>query len=269
MKIKKIVSLLLIMTMVFSTSINVSAKNNTNDFGGFKSESDLINYLKDNGVPSDKQEILSNKLKDGIIWDCYNAEKVKQIPKSFSWFDAPDKIQEKYFRFEDGSFIKVSVGGGKIIKNFNPNHHQSGIGIKSVTLDQFGALYVNRKISKTIGRTNAYFYANFYLARPGFGPSKIYTSKNSNGRYNSPFGEGITGFGVTANPTKDMIREVENTSNSQAALFRLLWFNQVTVSSGWTAFGASIGATAPIGSTCNLYLALINGNLYIDSKLPF
>lgn len=267
MKAKKILSLLLIITMLLSTMVlNVSASdNNYDELGGFKSEAELMEYFTDNSVPTSKQEILINKLQNRIAWDCYNPEKVKLVPEDFSWFEAPDKVQEKYFRFEDGSFIKVSIGGGETIKNYSPDQFST----RTVTTDPYGSLYVNHKVSKTVGLTNAYFYANFYVARPGFGSSKIYTYDNSSGRYNAPFGEGITGFGVTASPTKVMIREVENTSTSQAAMFRLVWFNQVTVSASWTIGIAGGGGTAPIGSTCSLYLALINGRVYIDSGLPF
>ncbi|WP_158661053.1 hypothetical protein [Bacillus kwashiorkori] len=80
--------------------------------GDFSSEKELISYLDTNQVPLDKINLLIYKSNNGIIWDCNDPEKQKQIPSSFYEFQV-DEYTEKYFRFEDGSFIKISLGGGE------------------------------------------------------------------------------------------------------------------------------------------------------------
>lgn len=266
MKIKKMLCLLLACIMMMSSVVFAKQKDREINFGEFENEEGVKQYLEESNVPKEKLDFLIEKLENGILWDCYNEEKLNEVPSDFNCFDISTSIKEKYFRFEDGSFIKISVGGGEEIENYYPEANvvqPLSDGTVSINSDSFGVLFVNHKVEKQVGLTIAYFYANFYVAR--YGASIIYTNENSNGDYNSPFGEGVAGFGVGANPSKEMIRDYENTSTSQAAMFRLYWFNTVTISGAWKG----IGGTIPVGSTCNLYLALVNNHMYIDSNLPF
>lgn len=248
------------LVMFFTTVVTVSAaENEKNGFEGFQSEEELIDYLKDNEVPNNKIEILVEKSKSGIEWDAYKTEKQDLIPASFYEFDLiNDDTEERYYRFDDGSFVKVYVGGGQ---KQEVNNSQSDLTPQGVVSDSFGTMYRNYKVQKSVGTTHAYFYANFYV--PRYGASMIYTYENSSGLYNSPYGEGISGFGATGNPEKIMVRDVEY--NGNAALFRLKWFTQATVSGSW----AGVSGSASVGSTCNLYLALVNHKVYIASELPF
>lgn len=235
-----------------STTVGVFAKENK--FMEYNvSDEELQEYFNENGIPLDKQEILRNKVLNGIAWDCYDTEKVNAIPEEFSYFDINDKDTDRKYVFEDGSFIEVSINPGE-------SSYINDGSERTITSNSYGTLYTNHKVSRTVGLTSAYFYANFYVSR--YGTSRIYTEVDG---YNSPFGEGVSGFGATGNPSKEIIRKVEDTNGSQAALFRMYWFNQVEVSGTWGA----VSGTLPIGSTCNLYLALIRNQMYVASELPF
>ena len=262
---KKILCTILIATLTLGPNVPsyASGTNETNEinlYGEFNSKDELTDYLIQHDVPESKIGGLLDKVDNNIPWDCYLEEKVSMIPDSFSEFDVNTDIKEKYFRFEDGSFIEVSVGGGDKIENYKNITKE-----RSAITDSFGTLYTNHRVSKFVGTTSASFVANFYVARTG--PSQIYTYANSAGLYNSPYDANASGFGLTAPPSIELIREVEK--NNQAALCRLTWFNQVTVSAEWSAVYVGGGTSLPIGSTCNLYLALINNKMYVDSKLPF
>lgn len=223
---------------------------------------ELHKFLANHNVPEKKIKDLIKKTEKGIEWDCYKEENLAKIPSDFYEITLDGNEKERYYRFADGSFVNVYIGGGEVINNYHEPSEESGrMGI--VRSDSFGTLYKNHKVSRIVGTTSAWFYASFYVPRPGYGASMIYTSDNSANLYNSPYGEGIAGFGATGHPDKEMIRDKEY--NGNAALFRLYWFTQIEVSGGWGPFGAS----APVGTTCNLYLALVNNKVYIASQLPF
>lgn len=240
-------------TVTASASTEIG-KNKEDIFEYQISNEELQQFFIENDIPIEKQEILNKKVENQEAWDCYKANAEALIPDEFSYFDINDEVTNRRYVFEDGSFIEV---------NINPTEQsdiKENINSRTTISDSFGTFYSNHKVQRTVGLTSAYFYANFYVAR--YGPSSIYTESDG---YNSPYGEGVSGFGVTANPQKEMIRKTESTSTKQAALFRLKWFNQVNVSGSW----AGVGGSAPIGSTCNLYLALVNNRMYVDSTLPF
>lgn len=275
---KKALSLIMGIVLITATSTSVRATTNNNELENNNAiyseitDSELQTFFDENSVPKEKQSILREKVEKNILWDCYETEKINNIPEDFSYFDINNKSKEKYYRFEDGSFIKISVNSGEVkniktkddlIKyNIEPGNR---IMPRKVVSDSFGSLYTNHKIQRSVGLTSAYFYANFYVSNPYYGGfSRIYTDTDGIG-YNSPFGLGASGFGLDGNPNGQLIRAVEDRNSSQAAMFRMYWFNKKTVSGSW----AGISGNAPIGSTCNLYLALIRGNMYVDSKLPF
>lgn len=268
MNIRKINKMLLVMIIaILTTGTNISANVNNNYLGEFSNKRKLIQFFQKNHVPSEKQQILIDKLKNGILWDCYNQEKIKLIPENFYYLDMKDNGKEKYFRFEDGSFIKVSIGGERKVENHNEDISRRKINNSYVITDSYGSLYVNYKVMKQVGSLKVWFYANFYVARPGFGFSKIYTYENSNGIYSEPYGENIKGFGVVTMTHREMIREVEYPSTDQSAMFRLTWCNQRNIGSEWVSSNDR-GESISIGSY-SLYLAIIRGHVYIDSKLPF
>lgn len=104
---KKIFSVIL-SCFVFSSAMSfVTFANNHQSNGGFATREDLIQYLDENGVSLERQEILINKLEKNQDWDVYNPEKIKLIPEDFYIFDPTEGSQTRYYRFEDGSFIKI------------------------------------------------------------------------------------------------------------------------------------------------------------------
>ena len=75
----------------------------------------------------------------------------------------------------------------------------------------------------------------------------------------------VSGFGINSLASKEMIRALEDRNTSQGAIFRLYWLTTGEVSAEWKGIGGSM----PIGTTCNLYLALVRGQIYIAPDLPF
>lgn len=267
---KKLLSIMLSVVLcigLFSTSATAATPVKFKQIEAKLTDAELQSMFDKNNVPKDKQKILREKLEKGELWDCYNEEKVKEMPSEYRFFDPFKKYQEKIYRFEDGSFIKTSLTQGEVTEINSNTSDRNIITPSDVEQDSFGALFTRERIEKTVGATYALYYANFYVSR--YGNSKIYTLENSGGKYQGPYGEEIRGFGITEQPTKDMIREEENRDASLSALFRLYWFTQIEVSASWGAHGFEIGATIPAGSTCSLYLALIRGQVYIASQLPY
>lgn len=240
---------------IFLGATNVFAYENTQKFvqpEKLLTTEELTKFFTENNIPKEKQEILIWKLDNNILWDCYNDEKLKLVPDDFSTIDIDGIDKEKYFRFEDGSFIKISFSKGdkgQVIKNTaSPD---------GITPYGYGTHYKNHLVSRSAGTTTASFYATFFVS--DYNSSMIYTKENSGGVYNSPFGGSVYGFGATGNPSMEMIRERE--SYGQAATFRMYWFTQATVSGTW---GGVSGSISP-GGTCNLYLCIKDSKVTIAS----
>lgn len=241
---------------------SISAKEDINYNNSFASEKEMINYLKEHEVPESKIDLLIEKTRNGEAWDVDIPEKLELVPDSFYAFDIDDDNEEKYYRFDDGSFIYLKLGEGQKYENVPEIPVDDGdITTFGVVRDSFGTLYTNYRVERSAGGATASFVANFYVAR--YGPSKIYTRSNSDNKYNSPYGGQVRGFGTTGDYYTRMIRDTEY--NGQAALFRMYWYTGATVSGSWGGVSGSV----PVGGTCNLYLALVNNKMYIASELPF
>lgn len=277
MKIRKFLSLTLSMLLLSSTVVMADPIEQEVSYDKTQAE----NFLKNNNFSKEQEETLRKKIENNELLDCYKKENLEKIPDDFNNFDLSDGAHSKKYYFEDGSFIEISFAPAsedseKIeitkdnIENFNmideplATYDTSKLPISTfgVISDSYGTLYTNYRVSRTVGDQSAFFYGNFYLSRSG--NSRIYVDGDGNG-YNSPFGEEANGFGVGAFPEKVMIRAYEDRATSQGAIFRLKWLTTATVSGGWSHLSGSI----PIGTTCNLYLALVRGQIYIDSSLPF
>jgi len=209
--------------------------------------STIYAYFAEFNVPVEKQEILLSKIKNGEQWDCYNPEKIAQIPESFYDLDPLNFVQEKVYVFEDGSTTSVSLEV--------PQEQQKAIEARGSQNINGGIDYWDIKISKTIGTLSAYFYADFFLSQTTGKPSYI----------NDVWGGNVSGFGVVSEPTTTIQRKTEDISKSRSALAYSKWMVQGTVNAGWGAFSGSI----PYGSTCNLYLALIRGKVHVSPTLPY
>lgn len=260
---KKIITLMLTTFLTLCLSTSVFANTNDENLEQFiqpeksMSESDLRDFFISNKVSSEHQKVLLEKLENNVLWDCYNEEKVNLIPKDFWAIDLDGAEKEKSYIFEDGSFIKIGISkdeNSKVIKNVpDPN---------SATYDLdsrhglYGTQYTNHIVHRYTATQSAWFYATFFVS--DYNSSMIYTSENSMGTYNSPYGESVQGFGVT-HPTLEIIRERESYRN--AALVRMYWTTNVTVGGAWGGASGNVG----VGGTCNLYLSLINSTVYIDT----
>lgn len=238
---------------------------------------EVEDFFNKNNFSENQEKNLREKIANNELLDCYKEEKLKNIPDDFNYINLSNMSQSKKYYFEDGSFIEVSVAPNsekseKIeitdenIKDYpiieENLKNDSNINARSITSDTYGTLYVNHKVSRSVGLQSASFIANFYQSR--YGNSRIYESTDGNG-YNSPYGEEVSGFGINSLASKEMIRALEDRNTSQGAIFRLYWLTTGEVSAEWKGIGGSM----PIGTTCNLYLALVRGQIYIAPDLPF
>lgn len=215
-------------------------------------EKDLQKYFEKHNISKVKQKKLTEKVKKNELWDCYKQEEQSKIPEDFFLVDLNSLNHKKTFTFEDGSIIEVSV---------EVPAEQLNSSVKSGDVQLFGSREINGgteywdvKISRLVGALKAWFYADFFVAPEGT-PSYI----------TKVFESGISGFGATDNPSEAIIREKEDIEKSRSALAASTWFVQAEVSGSWGWFSSSI----PVGSTCKLYLALIRGKVYVDTKLPY
>lgn len=267
MRIKKITSLVLglLLTVVLATPASASVrKNEITQPETNMSIEELDKLFDENNVPDDKREVLISKLENGVLWDCYDDTKLKSVPEDFSNIDISELGREKVFRFEDGSFMSISVAPGEnseVQRNVLPITQDGAVETSDISERGYGNTYVNYLVKRHVGGQKAYFYASFFVS--DYNSSMIYTSANSNGVYNSPFGDGVEGFGTTGNASMKTIRDRE--SYGQAAMHRMFWYTQVTVGGDWGGVNGSITA----GGTCNLYLGLTNSTISITSKVPF
>lgn len=233
---------------LFSSVSNVKASEMTETSG--KIDYDEVSlYFEENNIPKEKQQILLDKLESGELWDCYNEEKVKNIPEDFFALDPLNLTHEKTYTFPDGSTIEVALE----IPEDQYNRNIETYGSQSVT---GGIEYWDIKIDKTIGLLKAWFYADFFVSNTTSKPSVIH----------DVWGANVSGFGVVDKPSLTIQRKTEDIAKSRSALAYSQWLTQVTISGGW---GDYVSGSIPIGSTCNLYLGLIRGKVHVSPTLPY
>lgn len=245
--------------LLFSfSSITASASEIEKDVNGV-GDINLEEYFRENHVPTEKQSILLEKIENYELWDVYKAENLEKVPSDFFKFNYFDGDQTRYYRFEDGSFISIGVekGGEKYVSEdkLDPN-----------VIIPFGSWnhgdYIDvwdYKVQKIVGTASATFYADFEVGLPGFRASKI----------TNLYGANASGFGVTGTPSTEIVRATEDTTRSRSALARSYWYSQADLSFSWEYGFASGGSNTTIGTTCSLWLAVVNGSIYVDSKLPY
>lgn len=248
---KKVISLLLFsfILLTMPAGARVSAEEIKRNY----SESELIEVremLEDNLVPENQQDKLIEKLENGEQWDCMKQEELEKVPEEFNIIDLnSEPYVKKYYRFEDGSYIMVQTGeeGRGAFKEEKPL-------TRGMSSTSYGTTYWDWRIEKQQGDLGSRFYFDGYLARQGMGASRIDDVK-----------WGVTdGFGATE-PKYKIERAQENVSRSQAALGRMWWQSSVTVNGSWGPVGASVTR----GQTCELWLALVRGQMYVDTILPY
>ncbi|QAT41113.1 hypothetical protein [Clostridium sp. JN-9] len=272
-KVRNLVSSILIASIFlatpFSTSI-VKAEDNIKNIKTFETKEQYIQFFDQNNVPKEKQKVLLDKLDKNILWDAYNPDKVKEIPASFNTFDIDDPLDNiRYYRFEDGSFIKIETKASEKTKELRKNQENqkqkysfSGeIRPLSVISDSFGAQYTDHMVTKTIG-TNivAGFRSTFYISR--------YDTSRFNG--GPSWDQFASGLGCNGAPSIQNIRDVEEIAApyNRAAMRKIYWQANANLNVAWPTKGITLGATIPVGTTMSLYLALVNHSYYVDSVLP-
>lgn len=201
-------------------------------------------FLSKNNIPSDKQKILLDKFNNGDPWDCYKKENLDSIPKDFYEFKIEDMEQERYYRFEDRSFVKVATSK-------NPDSHRR-VKRDSQT-GSFGSDFLDWKIEHQVGLQEAFFYADFWVARPGFDPSSI----------KKFFGTNVSGFGMDTSPAFEEVRKTEELGRSPAAV-RMNWMTKIQISGSWKLVGGQL----PIGSVCELWLTVGHGTYKVATRYP-
>lgn len=243
MNLRKIlVFLILSITIVIYNGANnntVNAQINDNQF--FNKEI-VKNYLLEHSVPDEKVEILLKKLDNNEPWDCYQEEKLKNVPSDFDSFELNGgEEQVKYYRFEDGSFLLNEL---RTTEDSTYEEKEIITFERGVSNTAYGSQYTDYKISKSIGMITASFYADFWRARSGHGASQITKAFKGN----------VTGFGSNGSNTVQIERAVEDLIYKAPALASLQFKLTASVE----------GMTA--GTTVYLVLALKNGtmNIYWD-----
>lgn len=149
---------------------------------------------------------------------------------------------ERCYKFDDGSFVKVAAS-----QNSNNNNNRVK---RSTSTGSFGASFVGKKIERQVGLQNAFFYADFWVARPGFCPSCI----------KRRFGANVSGFGANTRPEFEDVALTEELGQYPAAV-RIYWQTKMQISASWGPFGGQI----PVGGTCELWLTVGHGTYKIDT----
>lgn len=252
---KTFTAMLLLFLLIVTPIANVKASTidepSVKNLNPFTTREETLNYLTENNVPIDKQTILMDKLDKDILWDCYNPEKVSQIPEDFYIFRLDDPINnDRYYRFEDGSFIAINTEGS-----------DDSSKTRAIISDSYGTRYTDHRVSKSVGLAQAGFRSDFYVAR--YGTSSFIGDGN-------PWDQYATGLGCSGTPSIQTIRLREEIASpyNRAAMIRIYWQATTNVSVSWPTKGVTLGATIPVGTTMSLYLALVNNAYYVDSQLP-
>ncbi|MCT4619080.1 MAG: hypothetical protein N4A62_06800 [Marinisporobacter sp.] len=279
----------ILFSMFISSNSVFAQRGNTEYAPGFKTKGNLIEYLRENQVPNNKQSILINKIENNQKWDCYNQKKLNLIPKDFYKFDPTDGSQTRYYRFNDGSFVKVEavlenkirIDGSKksnallkrkiknktdlnevlSLKSKNSNNHLSNFGytLPESTLTTYGyesgsgySWYWDWRIAKTVGAQSAYFFAEWVNVVDG--PDYLIPS--------GCFSGNVTGFGEVNYKTVIVEREKEDERRHRYALVRQDWTANYAIDTPWG--GGSIA-----GGTFSLWLGVGNDSYYIDDDVPY
>ncbi|RCX18519.1 hypothetical protein DFP94_10651 [Fontibacillus phaseoli] len=223
---------------------------------------DLNKYFEDNNIPAEKQTILLSKVENNELWDAYKPESLSLLPDDFYSFNFFDGSQTKYYRFDDGSFMSVGVevGGSQLVKGDHANKGDSSLISPLGSWNHGDYIDVwDYKVSKAVGTASAYYYADFEVGLPGTRKSRI----------TNLYGANASGFGVTGTPSTEIVREYEDPGRSRSALARSYWYSQANLSFSWEYGVVGGGAETTIGTTCSLWLGVINGQIFVDSRVPY
>lgn len=214
-----------------------------NDFN----ENETREFLEENGVPNDKIDVLLEKLENDELWDCYKKENLKDLPKDFNTLDLNEEGSVKYYRFEDGSFIK-----NEFIKNEDSTYEEikpGDINLLGTSSSSFGTQYTDYTIKKTQGSITAQFKADFWRARYGYGASEITNAYS--GKVKGNYTDGTYDL-EDARPKEDLVYHLPAKENLIFPVTHSVSFS-----------GDGVEFTVNSGETVILTLELKNGNMSI------
>ena len=156
---------ILVGSTVLSTNYVAKANTTIASVQNYDRE-EMINYLLSHSVPEEKVEILLKKLDNNEPWDCYQEEKLKNVPSDFDSFELNGgEDQVKYYRFEDGSFLLNELRATEDSKYEEKEIITFERGVSNTA---YGSQYTDYKISKTKGSVTGSFMADFWRARNGY-----------------------------------------------------------------------------------------------------
>lgn len=103
---RKLSAILMITTMLLLSAIQGFAIENNVKIS-VENENEIRTNLNELGIYGQTQDNLINKLREGMIWDCMDKNKVSKIPKNF--FDLTESNPVKRYVFADGSVIEKKM----------------------------------------------------------------------------------------------------------------------------------------------------------------
>ncbi|MCL2320997.1 MAG: hypothetical protein FWC47_02695 [Oscillospiraceae bacterium] len=267
-KIKSKFLCFLTLTFCLLSMQPVFAENVTN----LENKAEIIQYLNENGVSIEQQKTLIDKLENNQLWDASNPDKLSLVPENFYVFDPKTSDGIRYYRFEDGSFIKIeATPNAKIELNGTEESNQK---LKEkVTNPEALAMLQAQNNPRTRGYQTGTGYAWYYDYRVSYfvgvtmGAS-MYTEfvlVNGGNDYLVPtgfYGPTASGFGELGQmPTIQIVRQTEDSSTSRWAIANSNWYVNYPISTPWG------GST--VAGTKYLWIGVGSDTFKVSDSLPY
>ncbi|SMF89832.1 hypothetical protein SAMN05661091_4799 [Paenibacillus uliginis N3/975] len=234
------VMVFVIMASALAVIIMLSDFQHDRDINGVK----LVNleqFFVEHDVPEEHQNVLLKKISKDELWDAYKLELVQQIPADYYEFDPLEGEQSRYYRFEDGSFVMISIEFGSA--------GEVAPASEGVKLDGV-------KIRKRVGTAEALVCADLFIADNGYGTSaqilRLYDAS-------------LDGFDEPHQISTEIVRESEDTNRHRSALARSFWTVQGDQNISWSASQEGTLPEVPL----SLWIGVLDGKIYVNSKLPY
>lgn len=278
---RKSVACLCLISLILCMSLTSYASEN-NRYGSFSSKQELEDYLAINRVDQKDIQNLIDKAEKGIPWDSGNEQELAKVPESFFVFDPLDGSEVRYFRFNDGSFIKIETIQNEAIdldgsietrtfleskfadkevveeliesigKSKQEVDDSADNGTRGVDHGTGYAWYYDHKVSYSNGICYAHMYTEFVIvqSQPDYiTPSGFY-------------GAHVSGFGELGQfPTFDFIRTKEDVEAGRWALANLHWYTNHPISTPWGGISGS--------ATYYLWLGVGSNKYRVSPTLPY
>lgn len=244
-----------------------------NNYHGFETKEKMIRNLEENNVSKEKILLLVEKTENNEPWDIDKQECIDSIPKDFYVFDPKEGSQERYYRFDDGSFVKISNEMLQEVelnidnkteqflsRNMEKNIASSifldlknnGVSPSSVEHGTGYAHYYDFKVSHSVGAMYAEMYVEFYNIQNG--NDEIISS--------GCYGPNAYGFGTLGQmPTIDIVRNKEDSARNRWALANANWYVNHRIDTMW---GGS-----DLSGTYYLWLGVGNDRYVVSPRLPY